>query len=219
MALHTCWIYELAELESITNKREAGTLKNLISSVSDLIRPPYLSAHDDFPRMSIFWGSSNRRDFLRDETGSSRYHVIELPHDAEKGFRIDTDRLLRDRDRIWKAAVLAYKAGESNLLSTEQQAENERRNLRYEVEDPWEDYIREWLETATAGALHVRTVRLPLGMQGLRIQLAFCEDLLPSVGSKGCAEGRQDPSPPRLPKGRAPDRWPKRQETTLASCG
>ena len=41
-ALHTCWIYKLAELESITNKREAGTLKNLISSVSDLIRPPYL---------------------------------------------------------------------------------------------------------------------------------------------------------------------------------
>ena len=100
MALHTCWIYELAELESITNKREAGTLKNLISSVSDLIRPPYLSAHDDFPRMSIFWGSSNRRDFLRDETGAARYHVIELPHDAKKGFRIDTDRLLRDRDRI-----------------------------------------------------------------------------------------------------------------------
>lgn len=151
MALHTCWIYELAELESITNKREAGTLKNLISSVSDLIRPPYLSAHDDFPRMSIFWGSSNRRDFLRDETGGARYHVIELPHDAKTGFRIDTDRLLRDRDRIWKAAVLAYKAGESNLLNTEQRAESERRNLRYEVEDPWEDYIREWLETCNCG--------------------------------------------------------------------
>ena len=88
-------------------------------------------------------GTSNRSDFLRDETGSSRFWVVELPHDADAGFVVDLKRLLKDRDGIWKAAVEAYRQGESDRLTFEEQAESNRRNLSFEVDHPWEDTIAE----------------------------------------------------------------------------
>ena len=93
-------------------------------------------------------GTSNRTDFLRDETGSSRFWVVQLPHDADAGFVIDLKRLLKDRDAIWKAAVEAYRRGESDRLTFEEQAESNRRNLNFEVDHPWEDTIAEWLDKA-----------------------------------------------------------------------
>lgn len=146
MAVHSTWIYELAELDSITNKKQAGALKNLLSSPKDLIRPPYGRRMENHNRQSIFIGTSNRDDFLRDETGACRWWVVELPHNANKSFRINHDRVRQDRDAIWKAAVLAYRAGELPLLTDQQQAESNRRNLGFELDHPWEDYIIQWLE-------------------------------------------------------------------------
>ena len=144
--LHSGWLYELAELDSITSKKQAGKLKNLISSPKDVFRPPYGRTTESFPRRSIFIGTSNRDDFLRDETGSSRWWVVELPHNADRGFQINHDRIRDDRDAIWKAAVLAHQAGDLPVLTTEQQAESNRRNLGYERDHPWEDFIAVWIE-------------------------------------------------------------------------
>ena len=135
LALHGCWFYELAELDSITNKKDAGALKNDLSSPKD----------DTFLRQSICVGSSNRDDFLCDETGASRFWVVDLPHDAEAGFVIDTDRIRDNRDAILKAAVLAYRAGEQPVLSLEHQNESNRRNLGFERNHPWEDYLADLL--------------------------------------------------------------------------
>ena len=112
MAIHGCWIFELAELDSIVSKKQAGTLKNDISSPKDYIRVPYGSSHDWFPRQSVFMGTSNRTDFLRDKTGSSRFWVVQLPHDADAGFVIDLKRLLKDRDAIWRPPL--RRTGEAN---------------------------------------------------------------------------------------------------------
>ena len=146
MAIHSTWIYELAELDSITSKVQAGALKNLLSSPQDLIRLPYGRRMEKHKRQSIFIGTSNRDDFLRDETGARRWWVVELPHNPDKGFRINHDSVRQDRDAIWKAAVLAHRAGELPLLRIEQQAESNRRNLGFEVDHPWEDFIVVWIE-------------------------------------------------------------------------
>lgn len=145
-AIHSGWLYELAELDSIVSKKEAGKLKNLISSPKDNFRPPYGRRMEAHKRRSIFIGTSNRDDFLRDETGACRWWVVELPHNANKSFRINHDRVRQDRDAIWKAAVLAHRADELPLLTDAQQAESNRRNLGFEVDHPWEDFIAVWIE-------------------------------------------------------------------------
>jgi len=146
LAIQTCWIYELAELETKTNRQEAGAIKALLSSSVDSFRVPYGGGIEDHPRPSIFVGSCNRSDFLRDETGSRRFWVIDLPHDPDRGQQIDINKVRGHRDQIWKAALLAYRAQRLPILSPEMQLESNRRNRGYEPEHIWLGSLQRWLE-------------------------------------------------------------------------
>jgi len=148
-AIHSCWVMELAELDSLTTKREAGAVKALLSSSIDKYQLPYGRAIEECPRRSVMIGTCNRDDFLRDDTGSRRFWVIDLHHNFAAGSLIDVDRVVGERDRIWKAAVLAYRAGRQCWLSHEQQNESNRRNRGYEQEHPWESRIARWLTLDT----------------------------------------------------------------------
>jgi predicted P-loop ATPase len=138
LAIHTAWIYELAELDAVTGRKEAAEVKAVLSSPVDHFRPPYARCSEKHPRRSIMVATCNRDDFLRDETGSRRFWVIEVKE------RIDTQRLNVDRDRIWRAAVLAYRAGRLPILSPGAQVESERRNLGYAPEHPWLALLLRW---------------------------------------------------------------------------
>jgi hypothetical protein len=140
LALHQCWIYEMAELESVTGKRDAGALKALLSSTVDSFRPPYGKATGRFPRASVFVGTCNQTDFLVDPTGNDRFLVVEIKK------RIDFDRIERDRDRIWKAVELLYRSGAKPYLSEQAQEENTRRNRHFTEEHEWLDTVERWVD-------------------------------------------------------------------------
>ena len=48
---------------------------------------------------------------------------------------IDTDRIERDRDRIWKAAIVQYRAGMQPMLSTAHQGLSDKQNEGFTVEN------------------------------------------------------------------------------------
>lgn len=148
LLIQTCWIYEFAELEHVTSKREAGALKAMLSSSIDKFRAPYAASLQDYPRPSIIVGTCNCSDFLRDPTGSRRYWVIPLPQNT--GEKLDIKRLRRDRDMIWKAAVAAYRSGEQPILSPGDEKESLRRNQGFEPEDPWIEMISKWIQESGA---------------------------------------------------------------------
>ena len=143
--VHSTWLFELAELENITGKKEVGELKNLITTSSDLIRVPYGKATELRDRASVFVSSVNGDAFLRDETGHRRFLVIELPQRFERGELIDIDKVVADRDRIWKAAVLAYRAGALPMLSADLQRQSNEQNSSFELGHPWEEMLAEWV--------------------------------------------------------------------------
>lgn len=134
--IHTCWLYELAELDSITSKKDAGRLKNLISSKKDSFRPPYGRAPEEHLRSSIFIGTCNRGDFLVDDTGNVRFAVVEISQ------MIDIEAVARDRDQIWKAAVQLYRSGAKPWLNEVDRAAVEARNKNYLAQDPWEELVQ-----------------------------------------------------------------------------
>ena len=140
MQIQRCWFYELAELDSMTSKKDAGTLKALLSSSIDSFRSPYARGIHDNPRPSIMVASCNRPDPLNDPTGSRRFHVIDVGSN-----HIDFEKVKRDRERIFKAAIEAYDNGESNYLTKEQQVQSNQRNLAFEAEDPFFDRIYDWV--------------------------------------------------------------------------
>ena len=167
LAIQTCWIYELAELETKTNRQEAGAIKALLSSSVDAFRVPYGGGIEDHPRPSIFVGSCNRSDFLRDETGSRRFWVIELPHDPDHGQQIDITKVRQDRDAIWKAALLAYRAQHAPILTNDQQLESNRRNRGYEPEHIWLAPLQRWLDSSAKLCFTTDQALLGAGLRDL----------------------------------------------------
>ena len=136
IALHRVLITELGELEHHTGKRSAGALKNLITNPRDLQRVPYGSAYEFMPRRSVLAASVNGDDFLRDLTGNRRFWVVDLPHQEHLDV-IDTDRIQRDRDRIWKAALAQYRAGLKPMLSSLHQGMSDKQNEGFVCENPF----------------------------------------------------------------------------------
>ena len=146
MAIQTCWFYEIAELDSLTSKKEAGVLKALLSSDTDAFRPPYAKGIGRYPRPSVLVGTCNRDDFLNDPTGSRRFWIIDLPHDPAKGEVLDIDRVAKDRNSIFKAALAAYRSGRTRWLTKAQQADSNQRNLGFEAEHPFMARLADWTD-------------------------------------------------------------------------
>ena len=105
------WGIELAELE-YKRKAEVETIKGFISRQYENFRPAYGREEIVRPRACVFMGTTNRDDYLVDETGNRRFLPI-------KTGAIDQQGLAVSRDRLWAAAVHAYDAGEQYWLAAE----------------------------------------------------------------------------------------------------
>jgi len=140
--VNSCWVYELAELETITGKKQAGALKNLITTATDVFRPPYGRTPERSDRQSVFCATVNKDQFLRDDTGNRRFWVVPI-----KGTdQLDRDAITAARDAIWKAAVLAYEAGELPMLSKELEALSAAQNEQYNEQDAWVGMVQAWMD-------------------------------------------------------------------------
>ena len=133
------WIIEIAELDSLT-RSEVARIKAFMSRAADRFRPPYGKHLVECPRQSVFAGTVNHSDYLRDETGARRFWPVACG-------RIAIEALERDRDQLWAEAKARYDAGavwwldsgDLTLLAREQQAG------RYDA-DPWQELIAGWTE-------------------------------------------------------------------------
>ena len=76
------WCFELGELDGYRGQSVAK-MKNFLTQRTDYTRFVYKNSHQELPRRTIFWGTSNGIP-LNDPTGSSRFVVIpietETPH-------------------------------------------------------------------------------------------------------------------------------------------
>lgn len=147
LKLHQHWCCELAELDHITSKKEAGELKGFLSNKIDCFRAPYARTTKSIPRSSVFVGTVNKDDFLRDETGNRRFWIIKLPESLKE---IPNSQVAEERDLIWSKVVADYEAGVQFYLTKEESALIGERNENYQEEDPWAQalsvYISKLLE-------------------------------------------------------------------------
>jgi putative DNA primase/helicase len=70
-------LVELGELEQTFRSSSDSELKAFLSKTKDVIRLPYATRDSHFQRRTVFVGSVNQPEFLRDITGNRRYWVLE----------------------------------------------------------------------------------------------------------------------------------------------
>lgn len=98
------WILELPELTGF-QRSDVRAIKAFISRQRDRARLAYARRAGEFPRQCIFVGSTNDREYLKDDTGGRRFWPMPC-HVAE----IDTARLEQNVDQLWAEALVLYRA-------------------------------------------------------------------------------------------------------------
>lgn len=99
------WLIELGELSTL-NKSEVEAMKAFISQATDRIRVPYGKRMEDFPRQCIFVGSTNKDEYLKDETGNRRFWPVRCT--GELRF----EEIRKVREQLFAEAYAFYLMGE-----------------------------------------------------------------------------------------------------------
>lgn len=137
--IHGAWIYELAELENVVTGRAESRLKAWLTSTHDTYRAPYQRTAQRKARAVIICGTTNRRQFLTDTSGSRRFWIIPVDGD------IPVDLLSQMRDQLWAEAVCAAEAQEHWWLDAASDREREAVNVDYRETDSWAERIADFL--------------------------------------------------------------------------
>ncbi|MEK4181742.1 virulence-associated E family protein [Aeribacillus sp. FSL K6-1121] len=141
--LQGVWIVEVGEM-SAYNKTDVQTIKGFLSRTEDHYRAAYARKAEKHPRRCVFFGTSNRSDYLKDPTGGRRF----LPIDV--GLQKPTKSVFKDLDgevdQLWAEAVMYWRLGEPLFLTGELAEEAKRQQEGHAEQDPREGMIREFVE-------------------------------------------------------------------------
>lgn len=136
------WLIELGEFDS-TMKSCQAKLKQFLSETNDKLRLPYDRRHIEIPRTTCFTATVNKDAFLKDETGSRRYWVIECEAlDINKQIGLDINR-------IWGYAYYLWKNNLEISYITQDEYEEvlSKNNSKYNViENPILEFINEYYD-------------------------------------------------------------------------
>lgn len=114
LTIQSKWLIELGELASL-NRSEIEAMKAFLSQRTDRIRAPYGKRTEEYPRQSIFVGSTNLDEYLKDETGNRRFWPVRCEG------KLRHNELAVVRDQLFAEAYALYRFGEPIYLEREEE--------------------------------------------------------------------------------------------------
>lgn len=126
---------EIAELDAF-KRAEITAIKQVISCRIDNFREPYGRVAQDHPRMSVFAGTTNESNYLRDDTGARRFWPIVCR-------QVKLDKIAHDREQLFAEAVVALNGGAKWWEVPKEETEMEQESRRQH--DEWEAAIYDYL--------------------------------------------------------------------------
>lgn len=135
--------HEFGELEAL-KRNEVETMKAFVVRKKDRFRPPYGRRSVESPRQCVFFGTTNRDVYLKDDTGNRRFMPIEVG-------RLDFAALRRDREQLWAEALYIYRNRLEKTFDLEGAAQAVARDSQRtkQIEDDsafMERALRRWLD-------------------------------------------------------------------------
>lgn len=141
--LQGAWIIEMAELSGL-KKAEVESIKHFMSKREDQYRPAYGRTVETYKRQCVFFGTTNKDDFLRDPTGNRRFLPVDVRPEFVKKSVVD-DLTDEEIDQIWAEAYTLYKAGEPLYMTGEEDRIAKAEQHKHSESDERKGIIEEFL--------------------------------------------------------------------------
>ena len=138
------WIIELPELKSLQGDQD--TIKSFLSKREDTVRLSYARSSEDHPRSSIFIGTTNNSEYLKDQTGNRRFFPIKIT-------KCDLNKLKTVLKQLWGEAVHLFKQGETWWFDESNADDNLILETAHQLQtskifkDEKEEEVKEYLES------------------------------------------------------------------------
>lgn len=160
MVAHRHWILEWGELETLWSRKELGDVKAFLTRTEDCFRAPYARAVAVHPRKFVLCGSTNEQEFLTDQTGNTRFWVIDC---GDKP--IELDLFAESREVIlaiaaaqvlneWEYCPDNIRNGKLWELPKEYWQQNVENTKLFEEYHPFEPVLREVIEEIGGNTIH-----------------------------------------------------------------
>lgn len=149
-ALRGKWLHEFSEMDSVT-RAEASRQKSFLSRAVDEFRPVYGKREIRCPRQTVFIGTTNQDDYIKEGQGARRFWPVRVSG------QIDIDWLRRTLPQLFAEALADYDAGEPYYPSPEQQRElfapEQRRRV---IQESLIDALHDWVLDPNADEISAR---------------------------------------------------------------
>jgi predicted P-loop ATPase len=175
------WLIEIGELSAF-GRADTEALKHFLTQTVERYRPSYGRKEVVEPRQCAFIGTTNKKAYLKDETGARRFWPAKIG-------RIDLDALARDRDQLFAEAVEAFRAGAQWWPEGDFEREHikPQQDARYEA-DAWQEPISKFvrgLERVTIAEVANGALDIPTGRIGTEIQRRIVAVLISEGWTRG----------------------------------
>jgi hypothetical protein len=129
---------------SAYNRSDLETIKGFLSRCDDQYRAAYARKAEKHLRSCVFFGTSNRDDYLRDSTGGRRFWPVDVG--VSKNIKSVFTDLDLEVNQIWAEAVFYWRIGEPLHFTGELEEEAKRQQESHSEADAREGVIREFVE-------------------------------------------------------------------------
>jgi hypothetical protein len=145
------FIINLDELAALS-KMDLNGLKSMLSRDYVKVRLPYDRKATVHKRRASFFGSTNKDEFLNDETGSVRWlchEILKINWDYKKDLDINL---------IWAQALALFNSDFKYELTAKEIEENENANAQHQLRSPELEYLTAHFVPAAKGGLLVEAM-------------------------------------------------------------
>lgn len=181
------WIIELGELGHLSGNK-AEVLKHFITRREEQYRMPYGKLEVVEPRSCVFMGTTNKSQYLKDETGNRRFWPVPTG-------KIDLPRFEAARDQLLAEAVARYRAGEPWWPTPQQEETIIRPEQAKRVEnDPWEERLAAYLiNNKILRATHTELLDTVFSITGQKLRTADSRRVAAILTQMGWGPGKRGP--------------------------
>jgi predicted P-loop ATPase len=179
------WLIEVSEMDAMS-RAETTLLKAFITRQVEQYRPSYGRREVIEPRQCVFIGTTNKKTYLKDETGGRRFWPVQTGN-------IDASALERDRDQLFAEAVRMYRSRVPWWpdRSFERQHIMPEQETRFQP-DAWEELIEKYLALGPEKVTVGQVGREAINIENPRLGRAEQNRIVAILEKLGWRRGKRD---------------------------